>query len=154
MQNTQYYPNRQSIRIKGFDYGSVGTYFITICCHNRESLFGLIEKKQMVLNQHGVIVTNAWRELAVCNQHIRLDEFIVMPDHFHGLIHIKNCEKSKSIGRLVAAFKTVVCKSIRTQLQNPDIQIWQRNYWERIIRSGLELTYVQQYIRNNPQQHL
>jgi len=154
MLNEQYYPNRQSIRLRGFDYGSVGTYFITVCCHNRESWFGRIEKEQMVLNPYGVIVSNAWRELASRYRHVRLDEFIVMPDHFHGLIHIKNCEKSKPIGRLVAAFKTVACKSIRTHQQNPCIQIWQRNYWERIIRSECELNNVRQYIRHNPQQHL
>ena len=96
MQNKQYYPNRQSIRIRDFDYGSAGTYFITICCHNRYPWFGHIEQQQMLLNKNGRIVDNSWRELACRNRHIQLDEFIVMPDHFHGLIHIKNCEKSKN----------------------------------------------------------
>ena len=150
MPNQQYFPNRQSIRLRGFDYSSAGTYFITVCCHNREPWFGHIEQEQSVLNQYGIIVSNSWRELADRNRHIRLDEFIVMPDHFHGLIHIENCENSRPIGRLVAAFKTVVCKSIRTNHQNPNIQIWQRNYWEHIVRSEIECNAVRRYIRNNP----
>lgn len=159
MNTIQVIPDRQSIRLKGFDYSSAGVYFITICCHNREPWFGHIEQRCMVMNRYGQIIKDSWRELAKRNRHVGLDEFMVMPDHFHGLISIKpNLNDDyraadKPIGRLVAAFKTVSCKRIRTLSGNPQARIWQRNYWERIVRTGQELDNIRHYIRNNPKKY-
>jgi putative transposase len=147
------FPDRQSIRLKGFDYSSAGFYFITICCHDREPWFGHIEQKCMVVNRYGQIIRDSWHELVERNRHVHLDQFMVMPDHFHGLISIETDivgDTNKPIGRLMAAFKTVSCKRIRILSGNPQARIWQRNYWERIVRTEQELEAVRLYIRNNP----
>jgi REP element-mobilizing transposase RayT len=157
MNNPLNFPNRQSFRLKGFDYSTVGTYFITICCHNRFPWFGQIQQCEMYLNANGKIVENSWLELAHRNQHVQLSEYIVMPDHFHGLISIHTINQSsnstlplKPIGRLIAAFKTTSCRQIREIQKDIHTQIWQRNYWERIVRTEQELQNIRQYIQNNP----
>lgn len=159
MKNPANLPNRQSFRLKDFNYSTVGTYFITICSHNRIPWFGHIQHNRMDLNAYGKIVEDSWLELEKQNKHVRLDDYIVMPDHFHGLISIIDiCTSSetkqplKPIGRLVAAFKTVSCRRIREAQGNSQCRIWQRNYWERIVRTEQELHNIRQYIQNNPRQ--
>lgn len=80
--------HRRSIRKKGYDYSGPGVYFVTICSHNRERLFGAVEKNCMVLNGYGEIVRRTWYDLVNHVADIALDAFVVMPNHFHGIIII------------------------------------------------------------------
>ena len=82
--------HRKSIRLPGYDYSEAGWYFVTICVHNRECLFGKIQKNKMVQNNLGLIVEMEWNKTSQLRQNINLDEYIIMPNHIHGIIHIKN----------------------------------------------------------------
>lgn len=91
--NMSYTPlihHRQSIRLKGFDYSSVGYYFITICCFERLPFFGNIINGQMLLNENGLIAQNEWLNTINKRQNVELDAFVIIPNHIHGIIHIKN----------------------------------------------------------------
>ena len=80
---------RQNIRLKGFDYSSQGIYFITICTHEKERIFGEIQNGVMVLNDMGKIAQQQWEELANRFPHIKLDIFQIMPNHMHGIIWVR-----------------------------------------------------------------
>ncbi|MEH2045144.1 hypothetical protein [Nostoc sp.] len=81
--------HRQSIRLKGYDYASAGGYFITICSHQRECLFGEVVDGTMQLNDFGQIVAEEWERSPNLRQEIKLDAWIVMPNHFHGIVFIE-----------------------------------------------------------------
>ena len=81
--------NRQSIRLKGYDYSTEGLYFITICTHKRKHLFGKIINNEMILNPIGIIANNQWQLLAKRFIHIEMGPFIVMPNHIHGIIMVR-----------------------------------------------------------------
>jgi putative transposase len=166
--------HRRSIRLQGYDYSSVGAYFVTICTHNRECLFGEIVDAGMVVNDGGRMVQTCWGGIPAHFPHVELDEFVVMPNHFHGILvivdstvgaknfsplqpqsPIQNPEPvkrfagtSKTIGSVVRGVKIGVTKWMRQNTQIHDV--WQRNYWEHIIRNETELNQIREYIRNNP----
>ena len=80
--------NRKSIRLKGYDYSQAGFYFVTICCYQRQCLFGEIVDGVMQLNQYGEIVKKEWTRSPLIRQEIKLDKYVVMPNHFHGIVII------------------------------------------------------------------
>ena len=82
--------HRRSIRLPGYDYSQPGAYFVTICVEQRQCLFGDIVDGRMVLNQYGVIVADEWQKSSVIRQEIELDVWVVMPNHFHGIVIITN----------------------------------------------------------------
>ncbi|MBR9977665.1 MAG: transposase, partial [Bacteroidetes bacterium] len=129
---------RRSIRLKGYDYSQEGAYFVTICVDNQECLFGDIVDGKMFLNQAGEIVVDSWTWLTQQYNYVDLDEWIIMPNHLHGIITIMDgrCESNarttsigqrKSIGRIIGAFKTVSTKRINILHQNVCARLWQRN---------------------------
>lgn len=152
--------HRRSIRLQGYDYTRAGAYFVTICTQNREHLFGEVVTGEMRLNEMGRIVAETWRWLATQYDYVELDEWIVMPNHLHGIIVITdNCRggsrtaptvKRKPIGRLIGAFKTVSTKRINEHRGTPGFPIWQRNYYEHIIRNEDDLEAIRRYIACNP----
>lgn len=172
--------NRQSIRLKGYDYSKPGYYFITICTQNRVHRFGEISGGVMRLNDAGNIVEDCWNELAIRFPHVSLDSFVVMPNHIHGIITAgaplagarfiptANADESNvpteqratarvapTIGDIVGAYKSLCVKKLLQWINDTDPTIrfgtlWQRNYWEHIIRDEQSLYTIRQYIRNNP----
>ena len=151
--------HRRSIRLQGYDYSQAGMYFVTLCTRNRECLFGEIVDETMRLNPVGQIVADSWAWLAQRYEHVELDEWVVMPNHLHGIVvindHCKGGSRTaptKPIGRLIGAYKTVSTKQANTFRQTPWLLLWQRNYWERIVRDEAELLSIQEYICNNPAQ--
>ncbi len=91
MKNQKYNPeihHRKSIRLKGYDYSQSGFYFITLCINNREHLFGEIINNEMILNDAGINAVKFWNEIPQHFTHVRLHEFIIMPNHLHGIIEI------------------------------------------------------------------
>ncbi|WP_052606071.1 transposase [Calidithermus timidus] len=161
--------NRRSIRLKGYDYAQQGAYFITICTQNRARLFGEIVDGQMRLNEWNRIVAESWQWLAEQYEHVELDEWVIMPNHLHGIIVIVDDGRRrggsqtaptghgrpmpttrKPIGRLVGAFKMVSTKRMNEMRGTPGAAVWQRNYYEHIIRNEESLNRIRQYIAKNP----
>ncbi len=158
--------HRRSIRLKDYDYSQAGAYFITICTQNRECLFGEIKDGQMRLNEMGKITAIEWENTSVLRPNIELDEWVVMPNHFHGIIIILDGRGtarraptaveqfgkpvSGSIPTIIRSFKSAVTKRINEYRQMVGAKLWQRNYWERIIRNETELNHIREYIHNNP----
>lgn len=161
--------SRRSIRLQGYDYTLAGAYFITICTWNQECLFG-----DMRLNAAGRAVADKWIKIGVIRHAIDLDEWVVMPNHFHGIVVIagggdpardrgtaRRCPYggkqfgqpvSGSIPTIVRSFKSAATKRINELRDTPGAKLWQRNYWEHIIRNESELHRIREYIRNNPAQ--
>ncbi len=153
--------HRRSIRLKGYDYSQNGAYFLTVCTHNRECLLGEITDGEMVLNEYGKIVDECWRGLPNHYQNMQLDYFVVMPNHFHGIIMINTVgaglkpapTKTKhGLSEFIRALKTFSSKQINQIRNTPGISVWQRNYWEHIIRDEKSLENIRNYIINNPAQ--
>jgi REP element-mobilizing transposase RayT len=161
--------HRRSLRLKDYDYSQAGAYFITICTHKKESIFGEIRNREMILNRFGEITKNEWLKAAILRRNVELDEFVVMPNHFHGIIIIEESNdvgatrrvaptkesvtcthtlKPNTIGSIIGQFKSVVTKEIRKKRFTHFR--WQRNYYEHIIRNENDLNEVREYIVNNP----
>lgn len=163
---------RRTIRLSGYDYGQEGLYFVTICCQDKVCRFGKVVDGEMVLNQAGEIARQCWMDIPKHFPHIDLHEFIIMPNHIHGILEItqsigvKNLSPesgtsfhspSKTIGSVIRGFKIGVSKWFRNNqtakdfspLQSPK-SIWQRNYYEHIIRNEESHWNISEYIRNNP----
>jgi putative transposase len=143
--------HRQSIRLNGYDYSRSGAYFITICTHEREYLFGDIVNETIELNTVGDIARSHWQQLSQHHSNIIIDESIVMPNHLHGIIILESSiDPTKSISEIIRGFKTFSAKAINKERSLRGVPVWQRNYYDRIIRNELELERVRQYIINNP----
>ena len=144
-------PNRKSIRLKAYDYSQPGAYFVTVVTNNRKPLFGEIVEGKMLLNALGEYVDRAWVWLGTRYPYVELDEYVVMPNHLHGIIFITDCGKQrKSLGQLIGAFKTRTARQNNLILGASGQMLWQRNFFERIIRNDRELQRARQYIANNP----
>ena len=152
-----YDPNihhRRSIRLPEYDYSQIGGYFVTIVTQDRECLFGDVVDKKMILNNAGKMIQRIWNELPTRFPNIELDEYIVMPNHFHGILIIIK-KSSKSLGDIVGAFKSITTHKYILGVKNNRWQrfnkkLWQRNYWEHIIRDENDLNRIREYINNNP----
>ncbi len=106
---------RKLNRLGGYDYSKEGHYFVTVCAHNREEWFGKIDNGKMELNENGVIVLNCWCDLPNHYANVKLDAFVVMPNHFHGIAVIQNNvgnglkpfpTKLHGLSEFIRAFKT------------------------------------------------
>lgn len=144
-------PRRNSLRLRGYDYASAGAYFVTICTHQREHLF-----EEHILR---VLVEEEWGLLPERFSEIGLDEWVVMPNHFHGIICLSGQaeavgEVRPTLAKVVGVFKSRVAVRwlawIDEYAPGRSGRIWQRGYYDRIIRSERELNNVRRYIRDNP----
>ena len=148
--------HRRSIRLQKYDYSAPGAYFITICTWEREILFGEIAENYMHLNDFGMIIDRFWHRVPARFPLIELDAFAVMLNHFHGILMVSSKAGGETpplqnpIGRAVAYFKYLSAKEINRMRENPGLPIWQRNYYEHIIRSESELHKIRTYIMENP----
>ncbi|MDI9312402.1 MAG: hypothetical protein QM535_19485 [Limnohabitans sp.] len=196
--------HRRSIRLPEYDYSQSGLYFITICCHSRECIFGKIENNKMILNEYGTIAYNEWIKLTERFSNFELDVFQIMPNHMHGIIALNDVGAgftpapnndeiygqspngqpeintgqpqglplqitdndnratlavAPTIGDIVGAYKSLVankCLKIwKTKWvgSNPVPtmgKLWQRNYYEHIIRNEKSYLTISKYIINNP----
>jgi putative transposase len=153
---------RRSIRLHEYDYRQAGAYFITIVAHDRIMLFGEITGGETRLSEFGQIVEDEWQKSSAIRREIELDVFVVMPNHIHGIVNIIDSvgatgrsplhsgPPARSLGAFVAGFKSAVTKRINEIRCTPGSPVWQRNYYEHIIRGDGELLRVREYILNNP----
>ncbi|KAE9533394.1 hypothetical protein A1D25_08140 [Ursidibacter arcticus] len=151
--------HRKSIRLKHYDYRAEGFYFITICCKNKECLFGQIVDQQILLNDLGNYAKKCWEQIPEFFPQVRMDAFVIMPNHLHGIIEIIKYDKeqcdvptskgtSQTVGSIVRGFKSGVTSWAR---KNTDVfDVWQRNYYEHIIRDEKSYLRIYEYIQNNP----
>ncbi len=156
---------RRSIRLAHYDYSQDGAYFLTLCVHDRLSIFGQIVDGVMQLNECGSLVASEWCRTSAIRPHVALDEFVVMPNHFHAIIAIEDSRRgvlpyahprfqspSQSLGSIVRGFKSATTTLINSMRNSRGAPVWQRNYYEHVIRNESELTRIREYIVNNPHQ--
>jgi len=159
--------HRHSIRLQGYDYTQSGAYFVTICTHGRALLFGNVVGGEMRLNDAGRMVRDEWFKTAQLRPYVVLyeDEFVVMPNHIHGIVWIDNVGARRrraptmeqfgkpvpgSIPTIVRSFKSAVTRRINQWRGTPGARVWQRNYYEHIIRTERALNAIRRYIIENP----
>ena len=185
--------HRRSIRLRDYDYTQDGVYFITICAHNRECVFGEIMGGEMKLNRWGELVRGCWEGIPQHFENVELDEYIIMPNHVHGIIVINRWDQKNttakntgvanvgarhalplqnkqspsdndapmpapgkpiagSLGIIVGSFKSAATKRINEQRGTSGTTIWQRNYYEHVIRNAESLDSTRLYVQTNPAQ--
>ena len=143
-------PRRRSLRLPGYDYSQAGAYFITGCTQNRVMLFGGVIDGDVRLNEMGTIVQQTWDDLPTHYSGINLDAFIVMPNHVHGIIILADeSERRHAIPEIVRGFKTFSARRVNERAGKRGI-LWQRGYYEHVIRNEKALDRIRAYIANNP----
>ncbi|WP_299464856.1 transposase [uncultured Microscilla sp.] len=160
--NSKKFYERRSIRLPGYDYTQESLYYITLCCQNRLKLFGEVVNSELVPNAAGKMVEEEWKALTTRFPEIRLHAYVVMPNHFHAVVEMcsteqidsKN-EKPPTLGNIIAGFKSIVTvnyiRGVKELGWQPfDKKVWQRNYWEHIIRNDQAYQKITEYIIENP----
>jgi putative transposase len=161
--------HRRSIRLPGYDYASVGAYFVTICTYDRECLFGTVDGTAVHLNGYGLVAHREWLRSAAHRPETELDAFVVAPPgrerdgpEYVGAEHVPPLQTTRenenrpfyrpagSLGSFVAGFKMAVTKRVNELRGTPGALVWQRNYYERIIRDDDEAMATRAYIYENP----
>lgn len=178
--------HRRSIRLSGYDYSQPGAYFITIVSYERRCVFGTVENDIVRLSPFGEVVDICWMRLVEFFP-AHLDEYVIMPNHFHGIIWIDGSRErgslgeaggkfgegqkfvdsppasplqniqdqwhgtqSQSLGAIVQNFKAQTARRINGIRRTPGGDVWQRNYYEHVIRDENELCMKREYILKNP----
>lgn len=169
---------RKSIRLSDYDYSVPSWYYITICTYGRRKLFGEINNGKMIMNKFGNVVEEEWIRTKVIRKNVDLDYYVIMPNHLHGIIIIEQSIEnvgatrrvaqkeedgaiqriaptkqrliSNSLGSIIGQFKSKVTEKLREISGNSDFKIWQRNYYEHIVRNEIDLQNIRQYISLNP----
>jgi REP element-mobilizing transposase RayT len=155
-----------SIRLPDYDYTQPGRYFITLVTERRIDYFGAIVAEKMHENSFGRLARKEWKNLSQRFSNVVLDEFVVMPNHIHGIIIILAVDTQNgitatsnetfgqpvpgSIPTIVRAYKAAVTRRARRMVNDPKIQIWQRNYYEHVIRNDRGLQAARLYVQENP----
>ena len=164
---------RKQNRMKGYDYSTPGAYFVTVCAHDRfenRNIFGEIRHGDIIKNCWADIIESCWRELPNHYPHISLDEFVVMPDHIHGIVWINDVGNGMNVGNgfkpfltkpfptgklnhglaeIIRGLKTFSSRRINEINRNEKFQ-WQKSFYDHIIRDDKSLVGIREYIRNNP----
>jgi len=163
---------RHSIRLKEYDYGHPGAYFVTVCTHHRDCLFGEIVEGEMHLSKAGMALQAVWKKLPQRYPNTDIDVNVIMPNHFHGIItidvgaiHVGDSTLRESplrmptltpsrrkmlLSKMVGYFKMNSAKQINEIRITPGAPVWQRNYYEHVIRNEIDLEEIREYIQNNP----
>ncbi|MBT8348088.1 MAG: hypothetical protein KJP24_01365 [Sulfurovum sp.] len=168
--------HRRSLRLKNYDYSKLGYYFITICTQNREHLCGEIVEGEMVLNVAGEMIHSLWFDIMNDFPNIVLHEFVIMPNHIHRIIEIVGAplvgaldtenvvgtndkrapmKGAPTVGDMIGTFKSLTTNTYIKMVKKGTLppfnqRIWQRNYYEHIIRDDEDYNRIAIYIINNP----
>ena len=135
-------PTRKRLRIIEYDYSKEGMYFITICIKNRLELLGEIKNiNYMELTQEGIIVKESIKQIEKRYINVEIDEYVIMPNHIHMILAVKNKTKV-TISRMIKQYKAYVSKKV-------GYAIWQKTFYEHIIRNEKEYIKIKDYIKNN-----
>ena len=140
-------PRRRSIRLKGHNYSWTASYFITLRSEHHEPVFEMPELQSIIIE--------AWLALPVRFPHVQLDEYVIMPDHMHGILHFCVSDvQMPALGRVIGAYKSLTAIAWLRYIETHNVSwsgnLWQRNYHEHIIRDASDLAQKREYIRKNP----
>ena len=157
---------RQPLRIPGLDYGRAGAYFLTICVRHRQCLFGHVADERVVLSPLGAMVLDEWLRTPLVRPGVRLDACVVMPNHLHAIVilpgHVSTDIDSSmsplvrqrltagSLGAIVGQFKSKTSRRARAEFGLSGQGLWQRGYFDRVVRDADEHDRIREYIANNP----
>jgi len=191
MRNREGVHRRRSLRLRGYDYSLPGPYYVTLCTQNKKCLFGRVINGEMVPNRTGRIIKEGWIRTGENRDGIELDEWVLMPNHLHGIVVISEIltrairelplhgmvenedslrgldifakaayefpqridikhRRNMILPNFIGRFKMQTAKQVNKMWKIPGKPLWQKNYWERIIRDEEDLNRIRQYIRNNP----
>jgi putative transposase len=158
--------HRRSIRLKGYDYSQAGAYYVTIVARNHVCLFGQVFNAEMRLNDAGQMIQSQWGALPRRFPNVELDEYVVMPNHMHGIILIGDGadggvgaihesplriqRRKMLLPKIIGYFKMNTAKHINGMRDTQGAPVWQRNYYEHIVRNEQDLARIREYIVNNP----
>lgn len=156
--------HRRSIRLPEYDYAYWGSFFITICTHQRETLLGEVVGGEMHLHEQGKIVSEEWDRSGELRSEVGLGPFVVMPNHVHGIVTIETVgahgnapskrglidRPRRSLATFVGGFKGAVTRRINSLRDAAGTPVWQRNFYEHIIRDQDDYNRIQAYIHDNP----
>jgi putative transposase len=155
----------RSIRLKDYDYSQAGAYFITVCAHTKEYLFGNVVDGRMQLSKWGCIVNEFWKGIPLHFQNIEIDASVVMPNHIHAIIFIGEFGRGGvsppevenplplqkvTLGKVLAYYKYQTTKLINQARNSLGKSVWQRNYYDHVIRNDVDLSHIREYILWNP----
>jgi REP element-mobilizing transposase RayT len=166
------HPIRKTVRLRGHDYASPCAYFVTVCTCDRIGLLGTIEQEHVVLSPEGEIVHVVWRDLPRHFPGIEIDALVVMPNHLHAILILQPAvgaknpagpdasplpvpsrprgTQSRSIPAIVQNAKSISARRINLLRGTPRAPVWQRGYFEHVVRSMRELDRLRAYIDSNP----
>ncbi len=160
--------HRRSIRLHGFDYSQPGSYFLTVCTKDRALLFGTVVDGVMHLNDVGQIVESVWHAMPAIYPGVETDAFVVMPNHVHGILALTGgrvaalgldsdaemgaINRAPTLGTVIRGFKASITAAVNKHRGTMGEPVWQRNYYEHIIRDEASLARIRQYILENPAQ--
>jgi len=145
---------RKQLRLKEYDYHQNGLYFVTICSQNRFKYFGDIIDKRLLLNSAGEKINNIWLEMTDRFTSFQIHQSIIMPNHLHSIVEIQE-ENDISLGEFVGAFKSLSTNAYIQGVKEQgwvifEKRLWQRNYYEHVIRDETSYSALSDYIENNP----
>ena len=152
---------RRSVRLPGYDYAAAGAYFVTIVVQERRQLLSSIENGRVQLSAQGKLVDGWWQAIPQRFTGVRLDAHVIMPDHFHGIVilgdGVLHKESAVSLAQVIGWFKTMVTNDYIRHIRSGDFpeftrRLWQRNYYEHIVRDEQDLARIRHYIVTNPAQ--
>jgi putative transposase len=147
-------------RLKEYDYSNVGWYYVTICTQKHAMYFGRVKNKEIQKNVLGKIADKYWKEIPKHFPEVELDEYIIMPNHIHGIIIINDVvgdakfasptDRTKmTLSKVIQQFKRAVTIEVKTSFPKSNFR-WQRSFYDRIIRNDKELYFIRRYIKQNP----
>jgi putative transposase len=140
---------RKPNRIPDFDYKQGGAYFITICVADGLCLLGAVSDFEVALSKIGVVCKQEWSKIPIWFSNVSCDEFVIMPNHIHGILNISHA--GLSLGKIVATFKAATTRFARQGGLIPaDRQLWQHRFYDHVVRTDKSLLAIRQYIRDNP----
>lgn len=168
--------HRRSIRLPERDYSQSNAYFVTVCVAGKQCVLADVKNGQLQLSSKGTMAAEEWTRLGKRFDAVWLDAWVVMPNHLHGIVWLRDSPpihegaqqrapthpeplqrssgRRKPLGQIIGAFKTAVMRRINELDGTPGQTIWQRNFHERVIRDERELQRIRRYIRANPKEWL
>lgn len=165
---------RRNPRLEGYDYTQSGVYFVTMCTHLREHLFGSVVNDEVILSEFGKIALTDWDAIPTHYGQVELDCFVVMPNHVHGILIIHDAANQSGVGKptpytaesvgaglvppakplslpqVIGGYKSGVARRINALRKQPGTVLWQRTFYDHIVRSERELDQIRLYIEANP----
>ena len=142
------FQRRKQTRLEDHNYTEPGFYFLTLCAFEKRKIFSEVIGKNIRMSQPGKILEQCWTELPRFVRNVSLDAHVIMPNHVHGIIRL-NEENETPLGQVIRNFKSVSTRKIR-QTSQKTCDVWQKNYYERVIRNERELNLIRLYIKLNP----